>query len=150
MDFSKRSEPSALFCQNAFLGLNVKSYMLIFLIFTGVSLSLSCNGSVLAIGGPSDDYEIGGVWIFVLDGFSYVQVGQKLSFRGNNAWFAYGTGNKEVDFRHSRFESYLMKVQKSQKGTCVILKLKLANYFPASRCLIESLRPNSHFEDSFW
>lgn len=44
----------------------------------GSSVSLSEDGSILAVGGPRDDAFIGATWIFKYDGSTYKQLGNKL------------------------------------------------------------------------
>ena len=41
-------------------------------------MSLTWNGHILAVGGPADNGGIGATWIFVNDGTTYRQLGQKL------------------------------------------------------------------------
>lgn len=44
----------------------------------GNSVSLSSNGSIIAVGGPIDNTDVGATWIFQYDGLTYQQVGEKL------------------------------------------------------------------------
>lgn len=44
----------------------------------GHSVSLSFDGRVLAVGGPSDNASEGAAWIFKFDGSTYQQIGSKL------------------------------------------------------------------------
>lgn len=45
---------------------------------SGFSVSLSSDGRILAVGGRSDDSDIGAVWIFIYNGVAYQQHGSKL------------------------------------------------------------------------
>lgn len=48
----------------------------------GWSVSLSGDGRVLAVGGISNDFDrfnrVGATWVFVYDGVSYIQLGERL------------------------------------------------------------------------
>lgn len=50
-----------------------------FILHSGWSVSLSSDGTFLAVGGPGDNNGLGATWIFVYDGSStYQQLGEKL------------------------------------------------------------------------
>ena len=48
-----------------------------------MSVSLSSDGGILAVGGPVDDNGKGATWIFVFDGSTYLQLGDKLVGSGS-------------------------------------------------------------------
>ena len=51
----------------------------------GWSVSLSSNGSILAVGGVLDNNEVGATWVFRYDGLGgYIQLGDKLVGTGYN------------------------------------------------------------------
>lgn len=45
---------------------------------SGSSVSVSSNGSILAVGGSADNGGVGATWIFVYNGTTYNQLGSKL------------------------------------------------------------------------
>lgn len=53
------------------------------ILLSGWSTSLSSDGRVLAVGGPLDNNGKGATWIFISDGSTYQQLGNKLL--GNDA-----------------------------------------------------------------
>lgn len=55
-------------------------------------MSISSNGSVLAVGGPYDNGEVGATWIFLYNGSTYQQLGQKLVGTGSSLISVQGKG----------------------------------------------------------
>ena len=51
---------------------------------SGWSVSLSSDGRTLAVGGPYDDSDRGATWIFVFDGSTYQQLGDKRLPQGSS------------------------------------------------------------------
>lgn len=51
--------------------------------FQGISVILSSNGNILAVGGPSDDTSTGAVWIFTRSSSTWTQQGTKLVGSGS-------------------------------------------------------------------
>lgn len=51
----------------------------------GMSVSLSNDGKILAVGAPYDNSLIGGVFIFIYDGSAYQQLGGKVLGTGYTA-----------------------------------------------------------------
>lgn len=50
---------------------------------SGVSVSLSWDGSVLAVGSPRDSEDVGAAWVFKYNGSgNYTQIGSKLVGKG--------------------------------------------------------------------
>lgn len=46
-------------------------------------MSLSWDGFLLAVGGPTDKYGVGATWLFEYNGSGYTQIGNKLVRTGN-------------------------------------------------------------------
>lgn len=45
----------------------------------GTSVSLDVDGSTLVVGGPSDDSDVGAIWVFTRSGSSWTQLGSKIT-----------------------------------------------------------------------
>ncbi len=72
-------------------------------------MALSSDGRTLAIGGPGDDGEIGAAWIFVFDGSSYQQFGDKLVGTGSVGSYAF-QGKLFCFFLQGTILSYSKKI----------------------------------------
>lgn len=59
-------------------------------------MSLSSDGRILASGGPVDSLAEGATWIFVYDGSTYKQLGQKLVGTGNSGRSRQGKGGAHL------------------------------------------------------
>ncbi len=54
-----------------------------FFLCTGVSVSLSYDGYVLATGGDRFNLNFGGCWVFIFDGSKYSQLGGRIIGTGS-------------------------------------------------------------------
>jgi hypothetical protein len=61
--------------------------------YAGQSVSLSSDGYMLAVGGPSDKTGIGATWLFKYDGSTFQQVGDKIISIGSSGGPRKGSGN---------------------------------------------------------
>lgn len=68
---------------------------------SGSSVSLSGNGSMLAVGGPFDNSIVGATWVFQFDGFKYNQLGSKLVGTGYKNDSSQGKGGGQGMKRES-------------------------------------------------
>lgn len=64
-----------------------------FTLLLGFSVSLSLDASTLAVGDPLDNNATGATWIFILNGSTYQQLGNKLV---GNANFESCHGNEKI------------------------------------------------------
>jgi hypothetical protein len=56
----------------------------------GISVSLSCDGNILAIGGPGDNNNLNATWMFTRNGTIWTQEGDKLVGSGSSGQFGQG------------------------------------------------------------
>lgn len=68
---------------------------------SGWSVSLSSNGSLLAVGGPFDNDKVGATWVFKYNGSNYSKLGSKLI----------GTGYWRYNLQGNIFRCRLLYVQ---------------------------------------
>lgn len=66
--------------------------MVIMILDSGVSVSISSNGSILAVGGAADNDRVGATWIFVYNGTTYNQLGSKLFAKDSSDTSEQGKG----------------------------------------------------------
>lgn len=71
-------------------------------LYAGQSVSLSSDGHMLAVGGPSDKMGIGATWLFKYDGSTFQQIGDKIIGIGSSGGPRKGSGNaKRYFFEHA-------------------------------------------------
>lgn len=58
-------------------------------------MSLSRDGSILAVGGPSDGDGVGATWLFKYNGLGYTQIGSKLVGEGYDGRSKQGRDRKD-------------------------------------------------------
>lgn len=69
---------------------------------SGVAVSVSLDRKVIAIGGPEDNDTVGATWVFVYNGSTYQQLGNKLVATNSSGLSQQGIKGKGQKWIHGK------------------------------------------------